>query len=129
MTYNRETYLAEQTATRIAERKPIQEFANHMMYSDIEPYEVVEVKTENKVLIRPMDSQRSPDWKPEIVSGGFSGHCTNNHQQHNAWLIKSNPENGTIAIRWSNKKLGWFDKFGGRYSMHDKAIKKYDFNF
>ena len=129
MTYNRNEYLAKQKAESIARNKPIRAFCNHIMYSDVEPYEVVERRTEIKVMVRMMDADRRDDWKPEIISGGFSGHCVNNGDQGNAWDIKQNEANALIAVRWSNAKTGWFDSSGGRYSMEDAPRKKYDFNF
>jgi hypothetical protein len=129
MTYDRNEYLAKQKAEAIARNKPIRAFCNYIMYSDVEPFEVVERRTDNKVMIRMMDAERRDDWKPEIIPGGFSGHCVNNHDQGKAWDIKSNEANPLIAVRWSNAKCGWFDSYGGRYSMEDAPRKKYDFNF
>ena len=129
MTYDRNEYLAKQKAEAIARNKPIRAFCNYIMYSDVKPFEVVERRTDNKVMIRMMDAERRADWKPEFIPGGFFGHCTNNDDQRNAWDIKSNEANPLIAVRWSNAKWGWFDSHGGRYSMEDAPRKKHDFNF
>lgn len=129
MTYNRETYLAKQQAKAIARNKPIQAFANHAMYSDVEPYEVIEKRTENKVVIRSMKAEHKDGWKPNMITGGFSFHCTNNEDQRNAWEITPDEGGKTITIRWSKAKCRWQDAHGNRYFMSEHPVKKYDYNF
>lgn len=104
----------------------IKDYANHLMYSDIAPYEVVEIRTPRLVYIRAMDAElikRPTDFRP----GGFAGHYADNYSQK--WDIKSNPENPKIAIRWSKAKNRWQDAKGNRYSMADKPCRYYDYNF
>ena len=49
-------------------------------YSQSYPW--VEVKrTKTTVTLAKVNVKRDPDWKPEILPGGFAGHCTNQHQQ------------------------------------------------
>ena len=129
MTYNHTDYQAEQEAKITAENKPVKAFANFSGWSDIEPFEVVKVCTENKVVIRSMQAERAEGWKPEIVSGGFAGHCTNNNDQRKAWDISSDEEGRLVTIRWSKAKLRWQCADGSRYFMSDQPVKKYDFNF
>jgi len=58
--------------------------ANHCGYSDVHPYEIVRVVSPKTIEIRLMDAELVEGWKPEIVSGGFSGHCVNQgSQQYN----------------------------------------------
>ena len=129
MTYNRETYLAKQKAEAIARNKPIKAYANHSGWSDVRPYEVIEVRTENKVVIRKMNVERKEGWKPEFVSGGFAGHCINNENQHSAWDITSDKNGREVTIRFSKAKCQWQDKHGNRYFMSDEPVYHYDFNF
>ena len=76
-----------------------------------------------------MQAERAEGWKPEIVSGGFAGHCTNNNDQRKAWDISSDEEGRLVTIRWSKAKLRWQCADGSRYFMSDQPVKKYDFNF
>jgi hypothetical protein len=129
MTFNHNEYIAKQNAEAIARNKPIKAFANFSGYSDVEPFEVVDVRTENKVVIRAMKAERAEGWKPEIVSGGFAGHCTNNEDQRNAWSISPDEEGRLVTLRWSKAKMRWQSACGSRYYMSDTPAKKYDFNF
>ena len=103
-------------------------YANYAGYSDIEPHEIINRVSDITLEIRAMDAVRSPDWKPEIVAGGFFGHCTNNENQRNAWIISSNEKNNTFRIR-KNKHGVWKSAGGGRYFLSEQPVKKYDFNF
>jgi len=103
-------------------------YANEVGYSDVNPNEIIKRVSDITLEIRRMDAVRSPDWKPEIIAGGFAGHCVNNNEQKNAWIITSNTDNGTFRIR-KNKQGVWKDKWGNRYFLSDKPVKKYDFNF
>ena len=109
----------------MAGRHKIKEFANLCGYSDVEPYEVVETRTPNKVMIRFMDSEMLTPAKC-VAIGGFVGHFDNYTQ---TWENSSNEEYPLVAIRWSKAKGYWFDKYGRRFSMSDKAVKFYDNNF
>ncbi len=91
----------------------MEKYANQIGYSDINPFEVVKIHTDRKITVREMDAERSPDWKPKIIDGGFAGHCENNHSQK--WEIKSNENGREIVIRLGKK--GWKDKYGARYTL------------
>jgi hypothetical protein len=118
----------EQDARReneINERHEIKAFANFCGYTDVEPYEVVEVKTPNKVMIRFMDSEMITP--PKCLGiGGFVAVFDNYSQK---WENTSNEEYPLLAIRWSKAKKQWFDKHGRRFRMNDVSIKFYDNNF
>tara|TARA_R110000782_G_scaffold176984_2_gene267914 strand:+ start:249 stop:617 length:369 start_codon:yes stop_codon:yes gene_type:complete len=103
-------------------------YANQALWSDVEPNEIIKRVSDITLEIRAMDAVSSPDWKPEIISGGFAGHCVNNNDQKDAWIITSNENYGTIRIR-KNKRGVWKDKSGNRYFLSDKPVYKYDFNF
>lgn len=99
----------------------IRKYCNQYFHTDIEPWEVLEVITPKKVLIRKMDSVIKSAPK-EFHAGGFSGNFSDNDEQR--WECKSNPENYTEVITLT--KNGWG---GGRFRMSDKPVKFYDYNF
>ena len=98
-------------------------FCNEFLYSDVRPYEIVEVnKTGKTIKVRKMDAELDPSWKPEFIAGGFSAHCTNDTEQQ--WVITSNPNNFVLTLRLSKKG---FDR--GRFWVSDQPLKRYDYNF
>jgi len=105
---------------------PTQRYANQYGYSDITPFEVLRVVSERTIDVRRMVATLDPSWKPEIIPGGFVGHCTNNSEQR--WLFESDPSFATTRIRL-NKKGRWFDKWGNRYCLFDTPIRFHDYNF
>lgn len=104
----------------------MKKFANKMGYTDVNPFEVVKVISDKTVEIRAMKAELDPSWKPEFVPGGFSVHCTNQWDQR--WNIESDEGQIPFRIRLSKKK-GWQDKYGNRYSLDEKPVKFYDYNF
>ena len=99
---------------------PILEYCNLHLYTDVLPYEVVQIINNKKVVLRPMHATRISEM--EFVSGGFAGHCINNYGQK--WSYESLPDAETITITLTKK--GWGQ---GSYRMNDKPIMFYDFNF
>ena len=108
-------------------KQEIKKYCNEILWSDIIPCEVVEVKTARKVIIRRMEAVIDPSFKPEVIPGGFCGHVVNQDDQK--WIYTSNADNPTFAVRWSAKKNRWQCSGGNHYSMSDRPIKKYDYNF
>ena len=111
------------TATEIT-----QGFANNYLFSDVNPFEVVRVISDKTIEVREMKTEMASDWKPELISGGFAFHCTNNHDQRNAWVITSDETNPVVRIR-KQKNGTWKNPSFGRFRLADVPIKKYDFNF
>ena len=103
-------------------------FANNALYSDVEPFEVVRVVSDKTIEVRAMDATMADDWKPNMVSGGFAFHCTNNADQRKAWVITSNEANPVVRIR-KQKNGTWYNKSNGRFFLAEQPAKKYDFNF
>jgi hypothetical protein len=101
-------------------------YANHAGWTDVEPHEVVEVRTPNKMMIRLMDAKLDPTWKRDFHPGGFFGHTANDRTQR--WFITENPAYPVFAIR-KHKNGKWFDKHGGRYNIADEPYKFHDHNF
>lgn len=115
--------------TGVLEGKPL--YANEVMYSDIRPYEVIEMKTDKTWVIRAMTAtikkEAQEALRNSFVPGGFCGHLDNSKQE---WDIISD-ENGVIlTIRFHNSKTsrGWFN--GRQYfSVNTHPIMFYDYNF
>lgn len=115
-----------------------------MGHTDVTPYEVIEVsKTGKLVTIREMKATRDPNWKPEMVPGGFAAHCINNREQK--WILESNPEGTIKKISLRKVKLNPRHNYGmnfvekwvpvrekvkiGEYPVLPYAKKFYDYNF
>jgi len=106
----------------------IRQYANYLGHSDVTPFEVLETKSDRKVIVRMMKTERDTSWKPEIVPGGFVGHCTNQHEQR--WNIESDIHGPTFAI--SKRKNGRWYRVGethGQFAFADAPRKFYDYNF
>ena len=101
------------------------QYANQYGYSDVTPFEVVRVVSEKCLEVREMDAELAPGERPEIIPGGFAGHCTN--QRSLKYTITSNPENRVVRIRLGKK--GWKDAHGHKYGLSDKPVRFYDYNF
>lgn len=99
-------------------------YLNFRGYSDVEPYEVVKVISPITVEIRPMKATLAPDWRPEMVPGGFSVVTVNNYDQR--WVIESDPTAPTTRARLGKK--GWKSRYGF-HSADDVPRKFYDYNF
>jgi hypothetical protein len=102
------------------------------MWSDINPGTIVKVaKNGKEIHVQHDKATRDRSFKPEIVPGGFSGHCVNQHDQK--WIIEPDPE-GPIEIHtlrtWRGIKV-WTAKGGtpnGRNSVSPGRYKFYDYN-
>lgn len=101
-------------------------YANESGYSDMYPYEIVKVVSENTIEIRPMDAERDDSVKLKWVPGGFAGHCVNQGEQK--WFYKSNPDNPVKRIR--RRKDGYFySGYNTRYYLEQEPRKFHDYNF
>jgi len=104
----------------------MKKFANHYGYSDVNPYEVVKVISDKTIEVREMDAERDDSVKLEFHVGGFSAHCSNQHDQK--WFITSNDSNPVMRIRLSKTGV-WKDKHGRRFGLSDQPVRFYDYNF
>jgi|TARA_R100001463_G_scaffold134768_1_gene197283 hypothetical protein len=102
-----------------------EKYANKHGYTDVEPFEVVEIKTDKKVVIRALDCKEL-EWKKEWFDGGFAGHLADQHKQK--WDITSNKNNHSFYIR-KHKSGEWKDTGGNKYTLANEPRKFYDFNF
>lgn len=99
-------------------------YANHIGWSDVNPYEVIREVSAKCLEVREMKAERDPSWKPDIIPGGFSGHCINQSEQR--WNIEPDEDAPVERIRLG--KNGWKGK-AGRFVLSDKPVKFYDYNF
>lgn len=104
-------------------------YANRIGYSDVDPYEIIEKKTDKLYVIREMEAVETEESKRKriksFIPGGFFGHFDNDIQE---WDIKPKKDGWTLKIR--RHKDGYFyDTMGQRYSLSNKPVKFYDFNF
>jgi hypothetical protein len=102
-------------------------YLNEHGYSDVTPWEVVRVVSATTVEIRCMAAELAPDWKPQMVVGGFSAVAINNNSQR--WQITPNPAAPVIRARLT--KNGWWKIAGcsSRFIAADKPARFFDYNF
>ena len=104
-------------------------YLNEILYSDVNPYEVVEMITPNKWVVRELDVTLKPKAKRDIQEsfcpGGFVGHVDNSYQE---WDIRVNEKNPLITV-FRGRKNRYFKIGGMPMSMTLSPIKIYDFNF
>lgn len=101
------------------------QFCNLHGYSDVTPFEIVRIISDKTIEIREMDAERA--FTPEIIPGGFAGHCTNNTESQQQWVITSNTERPVIRARLQ-KDGSWKSELG-KHKLSDKPRKFYDYNF
>lgn len=94
-------------------------------YSDAHAGTVIK-KTKTTITIQQDIATLDPNFKPEFVTGGFAGHCTN--QQDQTYTYERNPNGTTYTFRWSAK----YNKY--REAKAGKTVTKgrreyYDWNF
>lgn len=107
--------------------EPIAQYANHIGWSDAEPYEIIS-RTAKTLTLRRMKAELDPEWKPRTVIGGFSGICTNQSEQK--WIITSDPEGMVIKahLRKEGRNFRFYSRLG-RHSLSTAPYKFYDYNF
>lgn len=104
-------------------------YANKYLYTDVEPFEVIEECTNNKYIIREMKCVEDPEGiralKKSFEPGGFVGHFDNYVQK---WIITSEPE-GSIDVIRRHKDGYWYNVSGSKFVIAAKPRKFYDYNF
>jgi hypothetical protein len=93
-------------------------------YSDAHAYTIIH-KTKKTITIQRDDAELD-NWKPEIIIGGFFGHCTNQSTQK--YIYKCNIENPTTILHAD--KNGNFKESGLKYPNVTLGRNEfYDYNF
>ena len=98
-------------------------FCNWHMFSDVEPYEIVNVISDKTIEVRAMTCTRN--FQPEWIPGGFAGVCTNQEEQE--WIIESNTSNNLLRLR--RRKDGNFYKGSMKFVLSKEPRKYYDFGY
>lgn len=94
-------------------------------YSDSTACTIIRISASGKTIwIQEDIATLADDWKPEIIPGGFSGHCVNNHSQ--SYTYKPNPE-GKV-YRASLRKDGRIRTTSGE-RVTEGRYHFYDYNF
>ena len=102
-------------------------FANHIGYSDVNPFEIVRRVSDRTIEIRAMNAERAnPKEDMGFIPGGFVGHFADQHKQQ--WTITSNPEARVTRIRLQ-KDGKWRCKHGERFILAAQPRKFHDYNF
>jgi hypothetical protein len=100
--------------------------AHICLYTDIEPYTVIERKGK-RIKLQKAKAILDPSYKPARIAGGFAGHCTNNHDQK--WIITANPDGGIIEGYLGNDNE-WYEKGSNRRTVISQGyVKFHDYNF
>ena len=102
-------------------------------YTDRDVWEVIDVLSPRRILIRELDAEcikKPKDFHP----GGFCGHFSDNHSQE--WKLTSNEANKQKTLSWRSKAKCWSEVGKptqySRFGLHRKgeqAVKFYDYNF
>lgn len=109
---------------------PEGEYLTQTAYSDCAPWKVTS-RTATTMTLCPVRTKRDPNWKPNIVPGGFVGHCTNQDEQ--TWLYDGVDEEHTTTVRlvksryYGSDKL-WRSPQAGEF-IANGAYRKHDYNF
>jgi hypothetical protein len=118
MTEKEHRYNHSMTAT---DTPKVGDGATIMGWTDMTPATVIHVSPSGKTVRLQIDkSQLSADWKPQILPGGFSGHCIYTYERDPAGAIMSVRlrKGGRWMVTNSSNRV----KFGVRH-------KFYDYNF
>lgn len=92
-------------------------------YTDRYAYTVIK-RTEKTLTVQRDKATLKPDWKPNMIPGGFSVICLNNEDQK--YDYERDPEGGIKTLYWSDKRNLWLYK--GKSVMLGRH-EFYDYNF
>ncbi len=96
------------------------------LYSDAHAGTVIK-KTKATITVQQDKATIDPNFKPEFVTGGFAGHCTNQNEQ--TYTYEPNPNGSITTYRWSNK-YNRYQGGGDRSVTVTKGRREfYDYNF
>jgi hypothetical protein len=90
-------------------------------HSDRTACTIIKISPSGKTIWMREDTATLDDWKPEIIPGGFAGHCVNNNEQ----TYKYSPDPDGPVHRASLRKDGRYRTTNGervipgRHHFHD----------
>jgi hypothetical protein len=99
-------------------------YCNMHGWSDVHPFEIIRVVSNKTIEVRAMVAELDEEFKPEIIPGGFSGHCVNQNKQ--TYGYKSCPDGQVMKVRLG--KRGWKSAMG-KHVLSTQPRKFYDYNF
>lgn len=102
------------------EGRYFREIGYSQSYPWVEVKRTAQTITLHKVMVEP-----DPEWKPNILPGGFCGHCDNQHEQ--TWLY-----GGVDAANVKTIRLTKGDRWTHRgvvFQETDGPYEFYDYNF
>ena len=92
------------------------------LYTDAVAMTIVRVHPSGKTFWATQDKATlKPDWKPEIIPGGFAGHCVHNYSQEYDYETVPGPEHQFRLTKkgWSCKHYRKRVRLGVRAAFHD----------
>ena len=93
-------------------------------YTDAHAYTVI-ARTKTTLTIQRDKATLDPNFKPNIIPGGFAGHCTNQNEQ--TYTYERDPQ-GTIQKAFWSERDGMF-KVDGDLRVYNGRHECYDYNF
>ena len=118
---------AEYRTEELRQKKEIKKYCNFHGYSDVDPFEVVRVISEQTVEIRKMKTEQIK-FPTEYHAGGFGGHYADNYGGQDYKYI-SDESYPIERIRWSKANGKWQQGKYSTFYMSDQPYKHYDYNF
>jgi hypothetical protein len=100
-------------------------YATHYAYSDINPYEVLRVVSDNCLEVRSMNHENDPNDMPTFVPGGFSAICTH----FGSRVISVDPKGKVFKIRRTKRNPERWTYKGMRFALDKEPRAYYDHNF
>ncbi len=94
------------------------------LWSDRNAATVIRV-TRSTVTVRQDKATINPEFKPEIIPGGFAGHCVNQDEQ--TYTYKPDAKGREYTFHWSRK----YQRYGqpGNLTLSKGRHEFYDYNF
>jgi hypothetical protein len=102
-------------------------------YTDAHAGRVIDIRRNGKEIVVQEDkATKDPNWKPNIIEGGFAGHCTNGRELTYTYEADPNGSISAYTLRtWRGVKV-WTRKGNdpnGRNQIGHGQHKYYDQNF
>lgn len=105
-------------------------YCNRHLYTDIQPYEVIEVQSDTQLKLRSMNyvqTQGSVDrLRESFEPGGFMGHFDNSVQE---WICTPDPKGITVIVRRHRDGHFYEPNDDIPYVLSDRPVRYRDFNF
>lgn len=87
--------------------------------------------TEKRMDVQRDKATRNPDWKPEVIPGGFVGHCTNQDGQNYTYERDPQGEIFHCSLRTTDSGKSYWKLCGSTRRMVKVGVREefYDYNF